>query len=32
MLEILIKRMPQKFTHPNQYINLLAVLGIKGDY
>ena len=32
ILDKLIKRMPEKFTQATQYINLLTVLGVKGDY
>ena len=32
ILESLVKRMPQQFSSPNQYINLVQVLQVKGDY
>lgn len=32
ILDILIRRLPDQFSSPSQYINLLQVLGVKGDY
>ena len=32
ILDLLIKRIPSKFSSPSQYINLVQILQIKGDY
>lgn len=32
ILDLVVKRIPSKFTSPNQYINLIHLLQVKGDY
>lgn len=32
ILELIGKRIPEKFSTPSQYINLVQVLQVKGDY
>jgi hypothetical protein len=32
ILELIAKRIPLKFSSPNQYINLVQLLQVKGDY
>jgi hypothetical protein len=32
ILDILIRRIPDTFSNPAQYINLLQILNLKGDY
>jgi hypothetical protein len=32
ILELVVKRMPEKFASPAQYISLIQLLQVKGDY
>ena len=32
LLDLIVKRIPEKFSSPAQYINLIQVLQVKGDY
>jgi hypothetical protein len=32
ILELIVKRIPENFSSPTQYINLIHVLQVKGDY
>ncbi len=32
VLDLVVKRMPEKFSSPTQYINLIQLLQVKGDY
>jgi len=32
ILDLIVKRIPEKFSSPTQYINLVQVLQVKGDY
>lgn len=32
ILDLVVKRIPEKFSSPTQYINLVQVLQVKGDY
>ena len=32
MLDLIVKRIPESFSSPTQYINLIQVLQVKGDY
>ncbi len=32
ILDLLVKRIPEKFSSPTQYINLVQLLQVKGDY
>lgn len=32
ILDLVVKRIPQKLSSPNQYINLVQLLQVKGDY
>lgn len=32
ILDLIVKRIPENFSSPSQYINLIQVLQVKGDY
>lgn len=32
ILDLVAKRMPEKFSSPSQYINIVQLLQVKGDY